>query len=152
MKIGRTDRPIALLSIFQSGTWSHRMSEWAILVDPAQPLQTENGRWIVFKRVRGTKRAEFVDGKTAVVPRCKVRFLTYPFQRTAISGNSFTYSQKFCGRHTLVFESQAQNRVHVETALIFITPAACHATDGRHLRRIVCRNMKSLQKNTYRTA
>lgn len=40
------------------------------------------------------------------------------FQRTAISGNSFTYSQKFCERHTLVFESQAQNRVHVETALI----------------------------------
>lgn len=75
-------------------------------------------RWIVFKRVRGTKRAEFVDGKTAVVPRCKVRFLTYPFQRTAISGNSFTYSQKFCEWHTLVFESQAQNRVHVETALI----------------------------------
>ena len=94
-------------------------------------------RWIVFKRVRGTKRAEFVDGKTAVVPRCKVRFLTYPFQRTAISGNSFTYSQKFCERHTLVFESQAQNRVHVETALIFITPAARHATDGRHLRRVL---------------
>ena len=47
-------------------------------------------RWIVFKWVRSTKRAEFVDGKTAVVPRCKVRFLTYPFQRTAISGNSFS--------------------------------------------------------------
>lgn len=29
------------------------------------------------------------------------------------------------------------NRVHVETALIFITPAARHATDGRHLRRIL---------------
>ena len=28
------------------------------------------------------------------------------------------------------------NRVHVETALIFITPAARHATDGRHLREI----------------
>lgn len=91
-------------------------------------------RWIVFKRVRGTKRAEFVDGKTAVVPRCKVRFLTYPFQRTAISGNSFAYSQKFCERHTLVFESQAQNRVHVETALIFITPAALCATGERHLK------------------
>ena len=30
------------------------------------------------------------------------------------------------------------NRVHVETALIFITPAARHATDGRHLRRSMC--------------
>lgn len=30
------------------------------------------------------------------------------------------------------------NRVHVETALIFITPAARHATDGRHLRRNMC--------------
>ena len=38
------------------------------------------------------------------------------FRRTAICGNSFTYSQKFCEWHTLVFESQAQNRVHVETA------------------------------------
>ena len=26
------------------------------------------------------------------------------------------------------------NRVHVETALIIITPAARHATDGRHLK------------------
>ena len=64
--------------------------------------------------------------------------LARTFQRTAICGNSFTYSQKFCEWHTLVFESQAQNRVHVETALIFITPAARHATDGRHLRRIMC--------------
>ena len=63
--------------------------------------------------------------------------LTRTFQRTAISGNSFTYSQKFCEWHTLVFESQAQNRVHVETALIFITPAVLCATGGRHLRRTV---------------
>ena len=34
-------------SILKSGTWSHRMSEWAILINPAQPLQTENGRWMV---------------------------------------------------------------------------------------------------------
>ena len=80
---------------FKSGEWHYRMPEWAMLISPAQPLQTENGRWIVFKWVRGTKRAEFVDGKTAVVPRCKVRFLTYPFQRTAISGNSF-HSLKSC--------------------------------------------------------
>ena len=31
-------------SISKSGTWSHRMSEWMILINPAQPLQTENGR------------------------------------------------------------------------------------------------------------
>ena len=73
-------------------------------------------RWIVFKRVRGTKRAEFVDGKTAVVPRCKVRFLTYPFQRTAISGNSF-HSLKSCcvgfnGRNA---HPQANNTWWIET-------------------------------------
>ena len=45
-------------------------------------------RWIVFKRVRGTKRAEFVDGKTAVVPRCKVRFLTYPLRLVRFQLNS----------------------------------------------------------------
>ena len=27
-------------SMFKSGTWSHRMSEWTILINPAQPLQT----------------------------------------------------------------------------------------------------------------
>lgn len=37
----------SMLSILKSGTWSHRMSEWAILINPAQPLQTENGRWMV---------------------------------------------------------------------------------------------------------
>ena len=31
-------------SILKSGTWSHRMPEWMILINPAQPLQTENGR------------------------------------------------------------------------------------------------------------
>lgn len=39
------------------------------------------------------------------------------------------------------------NRVHVETALIFITPAARHATDGRHLRRILwILNIREFQK------
>lgn len=94
-------------------------------------------RWIVFKRVRGTKRAEFVDGKTAVVPRCKVRFLAYPFQRTAISGNSFTYSQSSVKGIQGGVEYRPRNRVFVETALIFITPAALCATGGRHLRRIL---------------
>lgn len=37
----------SMLSILKFGTWSHRMSEWAILINPAQPLQTENGRWMV---------------------------------------------------------------------------------------------------------
>ena len=93
-------------------------------------IAVQNGRWIVFKRARGTKREEFSDGKTAVVPRCKVRFLTYPFQRTAISGNSFTYSQKFCEWHTLVFESQAQNRVHVETASISLRQPSSALPEG----------------------
>ena len=60
------------------------------------------------------------------------------FQRTAISGNSFTYSQKLHEWHTSGFEYRTCNRVHVETALIFITPAALCATGERHLRRIMC--------------
>lgn len=40
--------------------------------------------------------------------------------------------------HTSGFEYQTRNRVHVETASIFITPAARRATDGRHLRRNMC--------------
>ena len=32
-------------SILKSGTWSHRMPEWTMLINPAQPLQTENGQW-----------------------------------------------------------------------------------------------------------
>ena len=69
-----------------------------------------------------------------------VRFDSLPIHSAELQSAEirFTYSQEFCERHTLVFESQAQNRVHVETALIFITPAARHATDGRHLRRIMC--------------
>ena len=64
-----------------------------------------------------------------------VRVRSSAFRRTAICGNSFTYSQKFCEWHTLVFESQAQNRVHVETALISLRQAVLCATGGRHLRR-----------------
>src|SRR5699024_8443890 len=42
----------------------------------------------------------------------------------------FTYSQKICERHTLVFESQAQNRVHVETALIHYALLPCYRYGG----------------------
>lgn len=43
----------SMLSILKSGTWLHRMSEWAILINPAQPLQTENGRGWWRKYTRG---------------------------------------------------------------------------------------------------
>ena len=43
------------------------------------------------------------------------------------------------------------NRVHVETALIFITPAARHATDGRHLRRILWKTKINVAKPVYIT-
>ena len=61
----------------------------------------------------------------------------YPFRRTAICGNSLHFLNKLRERHTWLFESATRNRVHVETASIFITPAARHATDGRHLRRSI---------------
>ena len=49
-----------------------------------------------------------------------VRFDSLPIHSAELQSAEirFTYSQKFCERHTLVFESQAQNRVHVETASI----------------------------------
>ena len=51
---------------------------------------------------------------------------------------SVSLSQKLREWHTSGFEYQTRNRVHVETALIFITPAARHATDGRQLRKVMC--------------
>ena len=43
------------------------------------------------------------------------------------------------------------NRVHVETALIFITPAARHATDGRRFRRILWKTKINVAKPVYIT-
>lgn len=40
--------------------------------------------WIVFKGVRSTKRAEFVDVKAAVVPRCTVRIRVNPLNKGVI--------------------------------------------------------------------
>ena len=48
--------------------------------------------------------------------------LARTFRRTAIFGNSFYSLNKLRERHTWLFESATHNRVHVETALIFITP------------------------------
>ena len=45
----------------QSRRVAPQTGEFQMLITPAQPLQTENGRWIVFKWVRNTKRSEFVD-------------------------------------------------------------------------------------------
>lgn len=42
------------------------------------------------------------------------------------------------------FECRAQKRVHVETALIFITPAALCATGERHLRRMAWKKRKNI--------
>lgn len=106
-------------SILKSGTWSHRMSEWAILVDPAQPLQTENGRWIVFKWVRSTKRSEFVDVRLALFH--VVRFDSAPIHSRELQSleiRSLTLKSSVEGIHP-EFECRAQNRVHVDTALIY---------------------------------
>ena len=64
------------------------------------------------------------------------------FRRTAICGNSFTYSQKFCEWHTLVFESQAQNRVHVETASISLRRRSLRYRGAAFEEKYVCKTMQ----------
>lgn len=67
------------------------------------------------------------------------RFKSYPHIPKNCNLRKFvSLSQKLHEWHTSGFEYQTCNRVHVETALIFITPAARHATDGRRLRRNMC--------------
>lgn len=50
----------------QSRRVALQTGECQMLISPAQPLQTENVRWIVFKLVRSTKRSEFVDVRLAL--------------------------------------------------------------------------------------
>ena len=69
-----------------------------------------------------------------IVQLCVVQIHTRTFRRTAIFGNSFHFLNKLRERHTWLFKSATRNRVHVETASIFITPAALCATGGRHLK------------------
>ena len=70
---------------------------------------------------------------------CRAEFDSQPAHSAELQSleiRSLTLKSSAKGIHP-EFECRAQNRVHVETALIFITPAARHATDGRRLRRTV---------------
>ena len=69
------------------------------------------GEWMTLELVQGGLWSQKMDSiqvgkkhkavrvcgcKTDVVPCCTVRFRTYPFQRTAISGNSFHFLKSCC--------------------------------------------------------
>ena len=71
---------------------------------------------------------------------CRAEFDSQPAHSAELQSaeiRSLTLKSSAEGIHP-EFECRAQNRVHVETALIFITPAALCATGERHLRRIMC--------------
>ena len=85
------------------------------------------------QKVDSDRAVRYVVRTAVSVKRAGVQII--PIHSAELQSAETRFTLKLREWNTWLFESAARNRVHVETAS-FITPAARHATDGRHLRRM----------------